>query len=38
MPFDLKTGDVIVIPGTGAYTTAYASRFNGFQLPEVVVL
>jgi ornithine decarboxylase len=38
MPADLKVGDTLVIPGTGAYTTAYASRFNGFDLPAVVVL
>ena len=38
MPSDLKVGDAIVIHGAGAYTTAYASRFNGFELPAVIVL
>lgn len=32
----LRTGDVVEIGMTGAYTTAYASTFNGFPLPTVV--
>jgi len=38
LPEDLAEGDYVYIPNTGAYTTAYASNFNGFPLPEVVVL
>jgi ornithine decarboxylase len=38
LPEDLREGDFIYIRNAGAYTTAYASRFNGFPLPEVVVL
>ena len=35
MPSDLQEGDFIYIRNAGAYTTAYASEFNGFPLPEV---
>ena len=35
LPEDLADGDFIYIPNAGAYTTAYASNFNGFPLPEV---
>lgn len=35
LPADLRDGDYIYIPNAGAYTTAYASEFNGFPLPEV---
>jgi ornithine decarboxylase len=38
MPEDMEEGDFIYIPNAGAYTTAYASNFNGFPLPDVVVL
>jgi ornithine decarboxylase len=38
LPEDLEEGDYVYIPNAGAYTTAYASNFNGFPLPEVVVL
>jgi ornithine decarboxylase len=38
LPCDLQEGDFIYIKNAGAYTTAYASNFNGFPLPEVVVL
>lgn len=31
---DLAVGDRVYIPSAGAYTTAYASRFNGFSLPR----
>jgi ornithine decarboxylase len=34
---DLREGDEIRIGSAGAYTSAYASRFNGFPLPEVVM-
>jgi len=37
MPSDLQEGDFIYIANAGAYTTAYASQFNGFPLPEVRV-
>ena len=32
---DLATGDLVHIATAGAYTTAYASTFNGFDVPEV---
>ena len=35
LPSDLQEGDFIYLRNAGAYTTAYASRFNGFPLPEV---
>ena len=35
---DLQEGDYIFIKNAGAYTTAYASNFNGFPLPEVATL
>ena len=34
LPSDLQEGDFIYIRNAGAYTTAYASEFNGFPLPE----
>jgi ornithine decarboxylase len=37
LPSDLQEGDFIFIRNAGAYTTAYASEFNGFPLPEVRV-
>jgi ornithine decarboxylase len=37
LPLDLQEGDFIYIQNAGAYTTAYASQFNGFPLPEVRV-
>ena len=37
LPADLQEGDFIYIQNAGAYTTAYASQFNGFPLPEVRV-
>ena len=33
---ELRTGDVVTIGLAGAYTTAYASTFNGFPLPSVI--
>lgn len=38
LPADLVEGDFVYIKNAGAYTTAYASNFNGFPLPEVTVL
>jgi len=35
LPSDLQEGDFIYIGNAGAYTTAYASEFNGFPLPEL---
>jgi len=35
LPEDLQDGDYIYFPNAGAYTTAYASTFNGFPLPDV---
>ena len=37
LPSDLQEGDFIYLRNAGAYTTAYASHFNGFPLPEVRV-
>jgi len=37
LPSDLQEGDYVYIRNAGAYTTAYASQFNGFPLPEVRV-
>jgi ornithine decarboxylase len=35
---ELREDDELYIGSAGAYTSAYASRFNGFPLPEVVVV
>jgi len=35
LPSDLQEGDFVYIRNAGAYTTAYASQFNGFPLPEI---
>lgn len=32
---DLSTGDRVYIGSTGAYTTVYASTFNGFDVPTI---
>jgi ornithine decarboxylase len=37
-PEDMQEGDYIYIANAGAYTTAYASNFNGFPLPDVRVI
>jgi ornithine decarboxylase len=37
LPSDLQEGDFVYLRNAGAYTTAYASEFNGFPLPEVRV-
>jgi hypothetical protein len=29
-----KVGDILAFPNMGAYTSATASRFNGFNLPQ----
>jgi ornithine decarboxylase len=33
-----EVGDRIFILGSGAYTTSYASEFNGFAIPKTVIL
>jgi ornithine decarboxylase len=38
LPSDLQEGDYVYLKNAGAYTTAYASNFNGFPLPEVRVI
>ena len=38
LPLDLAAGDRVYIPNAGAYTRCYASTFNGFPLPEMVLL
>jgi ornithine decarboxylase len=38
MPCDLAEGDFVYIKNAGVYTTAYASNFNGFPLPRVIIL
>lgn len=38
LPADVQTGDFLYIHNAGAYTTAYASAFNGFPLPPTRVL
>ena len=37
-PQDMQEGDFIYIANAGAYTTAYASNFNGFPLPDVRII
>ena len=37
LPEDLQEGDFIYVRNAGAYTTAYASNFNGFPLPDVIL-
>jgi len=34
---DLEIGDLLIVPGMGAYTKASATSFNGFQPPVTVV-
>ncbi len=34
LPDDLQADDFVYIPNAGAYTTSYASNFNGFPLPQ----
>lgn len=38
LPQNIQEGDFIYILNAGAYTTAYASNFNGFPLPDVIVI
>lgn len=34
---DLEIGDLLIVPGMGAYTKASATAFNGFQPPVTIV-
>jgi len=38
LPEELQADDFVYIPNAAAYTTAYASNFNGFPLPEVRIV
>jgi ornithine decarboxylase len=38
LPEDVVAGDSIYVLNAGAYTTAYASAFNEFALPQVIVI
>ncbi|MGH8751338.1 MAG: type III PLP-dependent enzyme [Burkholderiales bacterium] len=38
LPEDVQEGDYIYIPNAGAYTSSYASNFNGFPLPDVIII
>jgi ornithine decarboxylase len=38
LPAELQTGDYVYVPNAGAYSTAYATSFNGFPSPDTVVL
>jgi ornithine decarboxylase len=33
----IAVGDTVFLHSAGAYTTSYASRFNGFELPGTVI-
>ncbi len=35
---ELRPGQTVLIPSAGAYTTSYASEFNGFPVPLVVII
>ena len=37
LPCDMREGDFVYVRNAGAYTTAYASHFNGFPIPEIRV-
>ena len=38
LPADLDIGDQLYIGTAGAYTLSYASNFNGFPVPHVVLV
>lgn len=38
LPISTKEGDLLYFPNAGAYTTVYANEFNGFPIPEIVVI
>ena len=35
---DIRPGDLVYVYAAGAYTTSYASRFNGFDIPQTYCL
>lgn len=34
LPSNIKEGDLLIFPNTGAYTIVYGSTFNGFPIPK----
>ncbi len=38
LPATMRSGDLIYLPYTGAYTACCATAFNGFPIPDVVVV
>jgi len=38
LPKTMQSGDLIYLPYMGAYTACCATRFNGFPIPEVVMI
>jgi ornithine decarboxylase len=38
LPENIVAGDSVYVLNAGAYTSAYASQFNGFALPQVIVI
>jgi ornithine decarboxylase len=38
LPADLQEGDFVYVRNAGAYSNACAGRFNGFDLPRVLVV
>ena len=38
LPADLEVGERLYVCSAGAYTTAYASRFNGFDIPPTLLV
>ena len=35
---ELDIGDIVIIMSTGAYTTCYASQFDGFRIPDTYII
>ena len=38
LPTTTSEGDLLYFPNAGAYTTVYANEFNGFPLPNILVI
>ncbi len=38
LPVTASEGDLLYFPNAGAYTTVYANEFNGFPLPNVLII
>lgn len=38
LPATTSEGDLLYFPNAGAYTTVYANEFNGFPLPNILVI